>query len=195
METMATPRRYERTTNRIHPLKFALWTAMASITMMFVAFTSAYMVRRASGNWLEFELPRMFFMSTIVLLISSVFLHMSFKSFVGGQEAKYKFTLWISFILGVSFLVLQNQGCTALFNNGIDLKGNPAGSFVYVLAIVHGLHIIGGLATLIVGLLMAYTRKYKVTEKRRINFDLTLQYWHFVDLLWVYLLIFLYISR
>jgi len=155
---MTTPRRYERTTNRIHPLKFALWIAMASITMMFGAFTSAYLVRRASGNWLEFDLPQIFFVSTIVLLISSVFLHISFKSFVGGKESRYKTTLIISFILGVAFLILQYQGWLALFNNGIDLKGNP-------------------------------------TEKRRINFDLTLQYWHFVDLLWVYLLIFLYISR
>jgi len=192
---MTTPRRYERTTNRIHPLKFALWIAMASITMMFGAFTSAYLVRRASGNWLEFDLPQIFFVSTIVLLISSVFLHISFKSFVGGKESRYKTTLIISFILGVAFLILQYQGWLALFNNGIDLKGNPAGSFVYVLTGVHALHIIGGLATLVVGLLMAFTRKYKVTEKRRINFDLTLQYWHFVDLLWVYLLIFLYISR
>jgi len=192
---MTTPRRYERTTNRIHPLKFALWIAMASITMMFGAFTSAYLVRRASGNWLEFDLPQIFFVSTIVLLISSVFLHISFKSFVAGQESRYKITLVISFILGVAFLILQYQGWLALFNNGIDLKGNPAGSFVYVLTGVHALHIIGGLATLVVGLLMAFTRKYKVTEKRRINFDLTLQYWHFVDLLWVYLLIFLYISR
>ena len=168
---------------------------MASITMMFGAFTSAYLVRRASGNWLEFELPQIFFVSTIVLLISSLFLHMSYKSFIGGQESRYKSTLIISFILGVAFLILQYQGWIALFNNGIDLKGNPAGSFVYVLTGVHALHIIGGLAALIVGLLMAFSRKFKVTEKRRINFDLTLQYWHFVDLLWVYLLIFLYISR
>lgn len=195
MDTMTAPRRYERTTNRIHPLKFALWIAMASITMMFGAFTSAYLVRRASGNWLEFELPQIFFVSTIVLLISSLFLHMSYKSFIGGQESRYKSTLIISFILGVAFLILQYQGWIALFNNGIDLKGNPAGSFVYVLTGVHALHIIGGLAALIVGLLMAFSRKFKVTEKRRINFDLTLQYWHFVDLLWVYLLIFLYISR
>jgi len=195
MEAMTTPRRYERTNNRIHPLIFALWISLASICMMFVAFTSAYLVRRASGNWLEFDLPRIFFVSTIVLLISSVFLHISYKSFIGGKESKYKIALIVSFILGVAFLILQYQGWQALFNNGIDLKGNPAGSFIYVVTGVHALHIIGGLATLVVGLLMAYTRKYKVTEKRRVNFELTLHYWHFVDLLWVFLLIFLYMHR
>lgn len=193
-EAMTAPR-YERTTNRIHPLKFALWIAMASITMMFGAFTSAYMVRRSAGNWLEFEFPTIFFSSTLVLLISSVLLHISFKSFISERESRYKMTLIASFLLGIAFLILQYQGCLALFNNGIDLKGNPSGSFVYVLCIVHGLHIIGGLTALLVGILMAYTRKFKITEKRRINFDLTLQYWHFVDLLWVYLLIFLYLSR
>lgn len=187
--------RYNRTTNKIHPLKFALWIAMASITMMFGAFTSAYIVRRSAGNWLEFELPSIFFISTIVLLISSLVLHTSFKSYVAGQESRYKNLLLLSFALGIAFLVLQYQGWIALFNNGIDLKGNPSGSFIYVLTGIHALHIIGGLAAMVVGLLIAYTRKFKITEKRKINFDLTLTYWHFVDLLWVYLLIFLYISR
>lgn len=187
--------RYEHTTNKIHPLKFALWIGMASITMMFGAFTSAYIVRQSAGNWLEFELPQIFFVSTLVLLISSVTLHLSYKSFVGGQEARYKGLLILSFILGISFLVLQYQGWQDLNSIGIDLKGNPSGSFVYVLSGIHALHIMGGIAAMIVALLMAFSRKYKVTQRRKINFELTLQYWHFVDVLWVYLLIFLYLSR
>ena len=193
MNAMTT--RYEHTTNKIHPLKFALWIGMASITMMFGAFTSAYIVRQSAGNWLEFELPQIFFVSTLVLLISSVTLHLSYKSFVGGQEARYKGLLILSFIIGISFLVLQYQGWQDLNSIGIDLKGNPSGSFVYVLSGIHALHIMGGIAAMIVALLMAFSRKYKVTQRRKINFELTLQYWHFVDVLWVYLLIFLYLSR
>ena len=186
---------YEHTTNRIHPLKFALWIGMASITMMFAAFTSAYIVRQAAGNWLEFALPKIFLVSTLVLLISSVCLHVSFRSFKAGLASRYKWTLVLSFVLGIAFLVLQYMGWQELYAIGVDLKGNPAGSFVYVLTGVHALHIIGGLAALLVGVLLAFTRPFKVTEKRILKFDLTLQYWHFVDLLWVYLLIFLIISR
>ncbi len=193
MDTLT--QRYEHTTNKIHPLKFALWIGMASITMMFGAFTSAYVVRQSAGNWLEFELPHIFFLSTIVLLVSSLILHSSYKSFLSGKESKYKLLLLTSFVFGLAFLVLQYQGWMALFSIGIDLKGNPSGSFLYVLTGIHALHVLGGLAALVVGILTAYTRKYKVTERRKINFELTLQYWHFVDILWVYLLIFLYISR
>jgi len=187
--------RYEHTTNKIHPLKFALWIGMASITMMFGAFTSAYVVRQAQGNWLEFELPQIFFVSTIVLLISSLTLHTSYKSFIQQQETKYKTLLVISLILGIAFLMLQYQGWMNLFSIGIDLKGNPSGAFLYVLTGIHALHILGGLAAMLVGVLTAYSRKYKVTQRRKTNFELTLQYWHFVDFLWVYLLIFLYLSR
>ena len=187
--------RYEHTTNRIHPLKFALWVALASITMMFGAFTSAYVVRQAAGNWLEFELPRIFFLSTIILLISSLTLHTSYKSFLAKNEYRYKTLLVTSFFLGITFLILQYNAWMDLFSIGIDLKGNPSGSFLYVITGIHALHIIGGLAAIFVGVLIAFSRKLKVTEKRKINFELTLQYWHYVDVLWVYLLIFLYLSR
>ncbi len=186
---------YYNTNNRIHPLKFAMWIAMASITMMFGAFTSAYVVRQAAGNWLEFALPNIFFVSTAVLLLSSVALHASYRSFIAEKEKLYKPLLVLSLILGIGFIVLQYQGWLELFSIGVDLKGNPAGSFLYVITGVHILHLIGGIVALIIGILNAYTLKFKVTPKRKINFELTLHYWHFVDLLWVYLLIFLYLSR
>lgn len=186
---------YYNTNNRIHPLKFALWVAMASITMMFGAFTSAYIVRQAQGNWLEFSLPNIFFVSTVILLISSLTLHTSYRAFIAEHESRFKQFLVLSLFLGAAFIVLQYLGWMQLYSVGIDLKGNPAGSFIYVISGVHALHIVGGIAAILVGILNAFTLKFKVTERRKINFELTLQYWHFVDLLWVYLLIFLYISK
>lgn len=193
MSTMTA--RYENTNSRIHPLKFALWISMGSIMMMFGAFTSAYIVRRAAGDWLEFQLPNLFFVSTLVILISSLVLHMSFSAFVSGREQRYKNLMITAFILGVGFVVLQYLGWQELFSIGIDLKGNPSGAFLYMITGVHALHVVGGLVALTIGLLTAFTRPYRITEKRKINFELTLQYWHFVDLLWVYLLLFLFLSR
>jgi cytochrome c oxidase subunit 3 len=180
--------------SRLNPLKFALWIGMASIMMMFAALTSAYLVRRAGGNWLEFSLPTIFYINTLVLLVSSIALHYSYHSYKRREILKYRFFLVASFIMGCSFLVMQYYGWVELFSIGIDLKGNPSGSFLYVITGIHGLHILGGLAALIVAIINAFTLK-KFTERRKINFELTLQYWHFVDILWVYLLLFLLMSR
>jgi cytochrome c oxidase subunit 3 len=179
----------------IHPHKFGLWLAMGSITMMFGAFTSAYIVRQAAGNWLEFRLPDVFYISTVVILLSSVSLHTSYTHFKAEKENTYKIFLVISLVLGVSFVALQYLGWTALFNEGVDLKGNPSGSFLYLITGVHAAHVLGGIAALFVAILHAFTLKFKVTEKRRVRFQLVNQYWHFVDLLWVYLFIFLLLTR
>ena len=186
---------YYHTNSKIHPLKFGMWIAMASIAMMFTGFTSAYVVRQAAGNWLEFGLPNIFFVSTITLLLSSVCMHASYRAFIKEKVSVYKPLLVLSAVLGVGFIVLQYQGWETLFSIGVDLKGNPAGSFLYVITAVHIMHVIGGIIALLIGILNAYTLKFKVTPKRKINFELLLHYWHFVDLLWVYLLLFLYLSR
>lgn len=187
--------RYGHTNNKIHPLKFGLWIGLGSITMMFGALTSAYMVRRAAGNWLEFTLPNLFFVSTVVLLISSLMLHMSYNNFKAENRVMYRSYLTIAFVLGIAFMILQYMGWNKLYSLGIDLRGNPAGSFLYMITGVHALHILGGLVALLIAMINSVMLPFKVTTKRILNFELTLQYWHFVDLLWVYLLVFLYLSR
>ena len=182
-------------TKRIHPQKFALWLAMASITMMFGAFTSAYIVKHAAGNWLDFRLPDVFFISTITLILSSITLESSYRSYISGKESRYKNLLVITAILGVAFVVMQYTGWSELFSIGIDLKGNPSGSFMYLITGVHAAHILGGIAALTVACIHAFTLKYKVTDQRKNRFSLVVQYWHFVDLLWVYLLLFLLLYK
>lgn len=162
--------------------------------MMFASLTSAYLVRRAGGNWLEFSIPTVFYYSTLVLLVSSLCLHVGYSSYKKRNIPLYQGGLIAAFVLGCVFLVLQYQGWNELFSIGVDLKGNPSGSFLYVITGIHGLHILGGLAALVVSIINAFTLK-KFTEKRKTNFELTLQYWHFVDILWVYLLVFLLMSR
>jgi cytochrome c oxidase subunit III len=185
----AFPKSYGR--NKIHPQIFALLVACGSITMMFAAWTSAYLVRKAAGNWLEFQLPSVFLFSTAVILLSSLTLHNAYRSFLQGKEAMYRYLLAASLVLGVVFLVCQYQGWTALQGMGIELGTNPSGSFVYVLSYVHAAHIVGGIAALLVACLHAFALGLQVTPKRKLRFELTLIYWHFVDLLWVYLFLFL----
>ena len=184
----------QRGRSKIHSLKFALIVACASITMMFAAFTSAYIVRRAAGNWLEFRLPTIFFINTAVILLSSVTLQASYHFFKSGKEYLYKGLLIASFLLGILFIVFQYQGWLDMTAIGVELTGNPSGSFVYVISAVHAAHILGGLAALTVALVQAFSLKYRVTPKRKLRFELTLIYWHFVDFLWLYLLIFFVIQ-
>ncbi len=181
--------------NKIHAQKFALYISFASIVMMFIAFTSAYIVKQAAGNWLEFAIPNMFYISTVVILLSSITLHSSYKSFLAGKEGMYKTLLIVSFILGIAFLILQYYGWQDMFAVGVDLKGNVSGSFVYLITGVHALHIVGGIAAIIVAIVHAFTLRFRVTEKRKLRFELTLHYWHFVDFLWLYLFGFILLYR
>ncbi|MCG8332108.1 MAG: cytochrome c oxidase subunit 3 [Chitinophagales bacterium] len=176
--------------NRIHSKKFALLVGCASIMMMFAAFTSAYIVRQAAGNWLEFNLPNIFYINTGVILLSSVALHASYLSFKKGKTNMYRSLLLVTLALGLTFLVLQYQGWQALTAIGVGLTTNPSGSFIYVISGLHAAHILGGVAALVVAIIHAYSLTHQVTPARKLRFELTLIYWHFVDLLWVYLLIF-----
>lgn len=177
--------------NKIHPKVFTLVTACVSITMMFAAFTSAYVVRQAAGNWLEFPLPNAFYISTGVIVGSSICLHLSYRVFNRGNELVYKSLLVLTGILGIVFVSLQYWGWQQMQAMGIMLNGNPSGSFVYVLSALHAAHVMAGIAVLGVAMLHAFVLPFKPTFARKIRFQQTLVYWHFVDILWVYLLLFL----
>lgn len=177
--------------NRIHPQMLALWIAMASMLMLFGAFTSAYMVRQAAGNWLEFRIPDMFYVSTAVIIGSSFLIEGAFRAFVNGKEVMYKAMLSITFLAGLLFIVLQYAGWLDLYEIGVELTGNPSGSFFYVISLMHVLHVLGGLTALVVALIHAFGLPYKVNARRRLRFRLVVQYWHFLGALWIYLFFFL----
>lgn len=185
------------TTNegRLNPVKFTLWLSFASITMMFMAFTSAYIVRRAAGNWLEFSLPVEFLFSTGAMLLSSASLQYSYNSFKKGIQKKYVNFLLLALVLGISFVVFQYLGWLKLTSLGILINGNPAASFIYIITAIHVLHVLGGIAALSVATFHALSLKFYVSTKRKNRFQLVLQYWHFVDILWIYLLIFFLLQR
>ena len=174
--------------SRIHPQLFALWVACASIIMMFTAFTSAYIVRQAAGNWLEFRLPDLFYVNTGVILVSSFTLQTSYINFKKGRKEAYRGFLLVSFLLGLTFLILQYLAWQSLAGIGVMLDGNPSGSFIYLISGVHAAHVLGGVAALVVALIHAYSLPFKATPRRKVRFSLVLTFWHFVGFLWLYLL-------
>ncbi len=177
---------------KMNPLKFTLWVAIGSICMMFAALTSAYIVKKNQGNFLEFDFPMLFTISTVVILTSSLTMYLAYKAFKEQQLSKYKTLVTATFLLGVVFIVLQILGFKELGLNHIALVGNmsnPSASFFLVIVGLHIVHIVGGLLFLLI-------RVFKNAEKETLNsIEMLSTYWHFVDLLWIYLFIFLHIIR
>ena len=176
--------------SKIHQHKFALWVGIGSIIMMFGALTSAYIVRRNSGNWFEFKIPDIFLLNTAVIILSSVTIQLSYRAFVRGAEKQYKGFLIATFLLGIAFLVLQYKGWQALTAIGATFTANPSSSFMYVIPGLHAAHVLGGLGALTMAMLHAFILPFKPTPRRKLRFELVVQYWHFVDVLWVYLIVF-----
>jgi cytochrome c oxidase subunit III len=176
---------------RLHPHKFTMWVALASIVMMFAGLTSAYIVKKANAKWLEFELPDVFWYSTFVILLSSLTVHLSVKSFKAREMARYRVLIGVSALLGILFVVLQWMGFQQIEAGGVPLFGfdsNPSASFIGIIGGLHGLHVIGGVVALVVMFLRIYLGTKKVYSSTGLEIAAT--YWHFVDGLWVYLFIF-----
>lgn len=176
---------------RLHPHKFTLWVGIGSIIMMFAALTSAYIVREAQHNWLEFSLPKVFWYSTIVIITSSVTMHLAVKAFRSRERNRYKTMLAATALLGVLFAVLQSYGFYDLYNRGVAMFGrgsNPSASFLGIITGLHIVHVLGGVIALLVVFIRAYSRKVKSYDSTPI--EILSIYWHFVDILWIYLFIF-----
>jgi cytochrome c oxidase subunit 3 len=172
-----------------HSKKFALYLALASVVMLFAAFTSAYVVRKAAGNWLEFRMPDIFLVSAGVLLLSSFTAHAGLRAFLSEKAATFRWMTVLTFVLGLVFIGLQVSGWYQLKAIGVPLDGNPSGSFVYVISGAHAVHVLGGLAALFFSVRMAL-QPFVVTAKKKLHLEMVNIYWHFVDALWLYLVLF-----
>jgi cytochrome c oxidase subunit III len=181
----------EQQHRRLHPYKFTLWIAIASILMMFAGFTSAYIVKRNQSNWLEFNLPGIFWYSTGVILLSSLTIYLAGKAFKARNMARYRTLITVTAALGVLFIVCQWLGFQSLAEHGVKLIGsgsNPAGSFLGVITGVHMLHVLGGVVALLIMFFKAYSSRTK--NYSSLPIEVMSIYWHFVDALWIYLFIF-----
>jgi cytochrome c oxidase subunit 3 len=186
---MATMSSQER--KRLHPHKFTMWVALASIVMMFAGLTSAYIVRSSQANWLEFGLPKIFWYSTFVILLSSASVHLALKSFKAREMSRYRILIAITAALGILFVVLQYEGAMQIQEGGVALFGsdsNPSASFLGIIGGLHALHVLGGVIALVAMVLRAYIGTKKVYSSTGIEIVAT--YWHFVDALWIYLFLF-----
>ena len=171
-------------------IKQLLWIGIGSIVMFFAGLTSAYIVRKAEGNWLEFLLPDWFLYSTVTIVCSSVLLIVA-RSYI-NKDKPIERPVLITLVLGFLFSYFQFRGWQELTMQGVFLTGegsNVAGSFLYVLTLSHLVHLIGGLIALLITTINSVRGKY--TSENYLGLELTSTYWHFLGVLWLYLFFFL----
>lgn len=173
---------------KIHPHKFIMWVAIASILMMFAGLTSAYIVKSNQAAWKEVVMPKIFWASTAVILFSSLVVQMALRSFKQREMQRYRLLIAFTFILGIGFVILQWFGFMQLWDQQVTFKGSGAGQFLYVIFGLHAVHVLGGVIALMVMFVKAFFGRTKFYGSVQVEVMAT--YWHFVDILWIYLFVF-----
>lgn len=177
----------------MNPSKFIVWLFIVTIVMLFAALTSAYIVKQSDGNWLNYNLPGMFWITSIIIAVSSITMQLALKSAKKDRLNGLKIFLVLTTILGFAFLFGQYQSWKQLVDMDVYFVGNPAGSFLYVLTGLHAVHIISGLIFLLI--VIGSSFKLKIHSKSLIRIEMCTTYWHFLGGLWLYLFLFLKLNH
>lgn len=190
METIT--KSFEDQEHKQKVMKPLLWVGMISIVMLFAGLTSAVIVRKSDGVWLQFYMPTMFWVSTIVILLSSGTLFMALQSAKKAKFGAVKAFLGTTLFLGLVFTWSQVEAWAQLTNGQVYFTGsqsNASGSFLYILTLVHLLHLFGGLIALGVTFFKSFKNAYE--PKNLLGLQVCSIYWHFLDAIWLYLFLFL----
>ena len=177
--------------------KLILLFAMVSMTMMFAGLTSAFVVSRSRVDWLKsFELPTAFYFSTAVIIGCSVTFHLAKLAIKKDKQAATTMLLLSTLALGILFVILQFVGFGQIVENGYYFTGSESSittTFLYIVTIVHLMHLAGGLISLLIIIYNHFKQKYNSSQT--LGIELGAMYWHFLDFLWIYLIVFLYFFK
>ncbi|WP_088324290.1 cytochrome c oxidase subunit 3 [Polaribacter tangerinus] len=173
-----------------------LWVSMISMVMFFAGLTSAYVVSTKREDWVTFDLPNGFYISTLLIIASSIFLIISQKLLQQDKRQLSLVTVVITLILGIGFIWQQYEGFNQLKSSGLYFTGpesTVSTSFIIGITFLHVLHLLAGLIVLLVVIYNHFKYKYKPNDL--LGFELGALFWHFVDILWIYLFFFFYFIR
>ena len=174
--------------------KMLLWFGMVSMFMMFAGLTSAYVVSTTRRDWLnDFKLPNAFIISTVVMVLSSITFHLAKVAMKKGSRSNTTALLLVTLALGSAFVVAQFYGFSQIVENGYYFTGPESTvttSFLYIVTIMHLAHLFAGILVLLVVIYNHFKQKY--TPAQTLGIELGAMFWHFLDILWVYLFLFFY---
>ena len=196
------PSYMSRLTKRREPYRFMVWLGIGGSVLLFTVLLGIYIARQTGPNWSAVALPGVFVLSTVVILLSSLTLHSANRAFRHEQFSGYRINLTTTLVLGTLFMLLQAWGWRQMTRAGVGLENNPAGAFVYLISGLHLLHILVGLVLMAVALAEVLRRRayveafvYSVNPPNQLKIRLITLYWHFVDVLWIALFVFLLIHH
>lgn len=170
-----------------------LWISMVSMTMMFIGLASAYIISSKREDWVSFDLPSSFYISTLLIIISSCTFIIAKKSILKDNRISTTIFLLLTLLFGVAFLFYQYQGFYQLNSSGLFLTGEGSvvsAALLMVISFAHLLHVIAGFIVLSVVIYNHFKKRYNATET--LGLELGGIFWHFVDVLWVLLFLFFY---
>lgn len=186
----------ELTVGRKKSAKPMLWVSMISMVMFFAGLTSAYVISMKRDDWVTFELPNAFYISTLLIILSSITISMSQRFIKKGKRELSIVLLLITFALGIAFVWQQYAGFEDLRNAGLFFTGptsTVSTSFIIGITLMHAFHVFAGIIVLLVVIYNHF--KYKYTSDDLLGFELCAIFWHFIDVLWIYLFFFFYFIR
>ncbi len=189
---------YENDKTRVgRAKKMMLWFGMISLGMSFAGLTSAYVISKERPDWLtDFQIPQAFYISLAVILLSSITIHLAVKMVRKEEQSKGMLLLVSTFILGVLFVILQFQGFSQILANGYYFTGSESTittSFIYLVVLLHLTHIFAALIAVLVVIYNHYKQRY--IKGNTVGIEIAATFWHFVDVLWIYLFLFFYFVR
>ena len=187
----------EHNARKARSYKLLLLFAMISMFMMFAGLTSAYLVSSSRKDWIHtMILPPAFTISTIVIILSSITIHLAKKAIQKDNRKKTTLFLLTTLALGLTFVFLQFKGFSQVVEMGYFFTGsesNVTTSFLYIAVLVHIAHLLGGIISLLVVIYNHYKQKYNSAQT--LGIELSAMYWHFMDFIWVYLFLFFYFFK
>ena len=183
----------------VHPYKFNLWLAIISLIMVFGGLTSAYLVARSMVKQPEyFDIPNLLWINTGIIILSSVSMQFAVWRIRKGDDRQAFISMLLTFVMGIAFLVGQWNVYQQMVLGGnylVDpMRADDSVAYFYILTGLHGAHIIAGLIALGFAIFKVWRSKYK-PGKKVLSIEITSTFWHFLDLLWVYLFVFLLFTQ
>jgi len=189
---------FEDKLKNTYPIQYFVTLGIITISILFVGICLAYLLSQSNWNWKNFKFPKVFLVSTVLLGISSYTIEQAVKFFINDDYKHYKDALLLTFALGFLFCILQCVGWFQLYSSGIYIAGKPDGSYLYLLTSLHAIHLLVGMAVMAVlfvnvkfklkdqvAQLLYFSDTYQLVKLKQIA-----KYWHFVDVLWILLLLF-----
>jgi cytochrome c oxidase subunit 3 len=177
--------------------KNMLWFGLISLTMSFAGLTSAYVVSKERPDWISnFDIPQAFYISLALILVSSITIHLALSSIRKKQNGLGMVLLISTFLLGSLFVIFQFVGFSEIIQNGYNFTGPTSSittSFIYLVVLLHVAHVFAGLISLLVVIYNHYKLKYE--NGKTLGVELAATFWHFVDVVWIYLFLFLYFVK